>query len=71
VGRVLNEQALKCEKADPIGGDHPMRNSTLTFLLGAAIVALIALGYIYWKDQNSISISTSDLKVPTVTVETN
>ena len=68
---MFTGQALECEKADPISGDYPMSNSTLTFLLGAAIVALIALGYIYWKDENSISISTSDLKVPAVSVETN
>ncbi len=35
--------------------------STQWFLIGALVVALIALGYIYYQDQNTISIETGSL----------
>lgn len=38
-----------------------MSNSLQWFLIGALIVALAALGYIYYQDKNSISIDTGEL----------
>ena len=40
-----------------------MNKSVQMFLLGALIIAVIALGYIYYQDQNTISIETGALEL--------
>lgn len=43
-----------------------MSRSTLYFLLGALIVALGALGFIYYQDKNTISVETGAIELPYV-----
>lgn len=45
-----------------------MSNSTLWFIIGALVVALGALGYVYYKDENTISIETGSIEMPVVRV---
>ncbi len=40
-----------------------MSKSTQWFLIGALIVALAALGYIYYQEQNTISIETGAIEL--------
>lgn len=40
-----------------------MSNSTQWFLIGALIVAVAAMGYIYYQDQNTISIETGAIEL--------
>ncbi|MCH9809508.1 MAG: hypothetical protein K0U74_17440 [Alphaproteobacteria bacterium] len=38
-----------------------MSNSAQWFLIGGLVVALAALGYIYYQDENTISIETGSI----------
>lgn len=40
-----------------------MSKSVQMFLLGALIVAVAAMGYIYYQDQNTISIETGAIEL--------
>jgi len=41
-----------------------------SFLLGALLVAVIALAYFYWEERNTVSIGGGDSGLPTVEIET-
>ncbi len=41
-----------------------MNQSTQWFLIGALVVAVAALGYIYYQDENTISVETGAIEMP-------
>lgn len=38
--------------------------STQWFLIGALVVAIAALGYVYYQDENTISVETGSIEQP-------